>query len=47
MLSYLIIRAPPREIEFPERPVSGASQGETETPESGPHRCVLAAVWAL
>lgn len=46
IICYLIIRAPPRENEFPERRVSGALKGEIETPESGLHRCVLVAVWA-
>lgn len=48
MLSlFLIIRAPPRDMEFPERPAFAATQGsDAELPLMGPHRHVLAEVWA-
>lgn len=48
MFLFLIIRAPPRDMEFPERPVSGATQGcDAELPEWDPHRHVKAEVRAL
>ena len=44
---FLIIRAPPRDIEFPERHVLARHRGaDAEKPEKGPHRHVLAEVWA-
>lgn len=47
MFFFLVIRAPPRDMEFPERPVSGATQGcYTELPERDPHRHVKAEVRA-
>jgi hypothetical protein len=47
MLRFLIIRAPPRDIEFPERSVSSATKGcDDNQPEMGPCRHVLDEVWA-
>lgn len=47
MTVFLIIHAPPRDMEFPEDYASDPTQGETPEPSRmGPHRCVLAAVWA-
>ena len=44
---FLIIRAPPEPIEFPERFVDDATQGcDDDTPDSGKHRAVLVRVWA-
>lgn len=43
---FMIIRAPPTDIEFPERVFSGASQGQTEQPKPGRHRYVEDEVWA-
>lgn len=46
MLFGLIIRAPPKAMTFPERPVSGATKGPFDLPEKGPHRRVKAELWA-
>ena len=44
MFFFLIIRAPPRDMEFPKRQPS-ATKGVDSTDQIGPHRCVKAAVW--